>query len=415
MAEELSIIGLGRRGEGIAERDGKRLRVPFALPGEAVTARTEGDDAALVAVSTPSPHRAVPICDYFGRCGGCAVQHMDDEIYRGWKQGLVAQELERAAIPVPALPLLDAHGEGRRRVTFHLRRVDGALRAGFMAARSHELVPIARCPVAVPALAAAAPVAEALATCLGGTKPLDIQLTATLAGLDADIRGHGPIGEGKRAALTRAAQTLDLARLSLHGDIIVAQRGAEIAMGKAAVIPPAGGFLQATAAGEAALADAVMRAMGKARHIADLFAGCGPFALRLAEGAQVHAVEAEAAALLALDRAARATPGLRRITTETRDLFRRPLLRQELERFDAVVLDPPRAGAMAQAQQLAVSSVPLVVMVSCDLATFARDVGFLRGGGYEVDSVLPIDQFRYSRHVELVGILRRAPTKGRRR
>lgn len=415
MLERLTISGLGRRGEGIAEKGGARLRVPFALPGEVIHAEIEGEDAALIEVEAPSPHRVAPFCPYFGRCGGCATQHMDEELYHGWKEGLVRQKLGRAGIRTRPAPLLDAHGTGRRRVTFHMRRIDGVMRAGFMAARSHDLIPIDRCPITTPALARAAPVAEALATCLGGAKPLDIQVTDTVAGLDVDIRGHGPAGDAKRAALTRAAQSLDLARLSLHGDIVVARREAGIAMGRAVVTPPAGGFLQATAAGEEALAQAVLAALGKAKRVADLFAGCGPFALRIAAGADVHAVEGEEAALRALDKAARATPGLRRVTTETRDLFRRPLLRPELERFDAVVLDPPRAGAQAQAQQLASAAVPLAVMVSCDLGTFVRDVDLLRAGGYEIESVLPIDQFRFSRHVELVGILRRPSTKARRR
>jgi 23S rRNA (uracil1939-C5)-methyltransferase len=204
-----------------------------------------------------------------------------------------------------------------------------------------------------------------------------------------------------------AAAEHDLARLSVHGELLVERRRPAVAMGRSHVVPPPGGFLQATAAGEEALASRVVAACAGARRIADLFSGCGPFTLRLAEGADVHAVETEAAALAALDRAARETTGLRQITTERRDLFRRPLLGPELDRFDAVVLDPPRAGAEAQVRQLAASRVPLAIMVSCDPGTYARDASILIGAGFVLDETVPIDQFKWGAPLELLGVFRR--------
>jgi 23S rRNA (uracil1939-C5)-methyltransferase len=293
-------------------------------------------------------------------------------------------------------------------VTLHARFNDGETRVGYMAARSHDLVAIAHCPIAEPALKRAPEAARAIAARLAGAKkPLDIQVTATETGLDLDIRGHGPLAKRERQALIETAAAQDLARVSIHGEILVERRAPVVTMGRAPVILPPGVFLQATRAGEEALARLVLAACAGARRVADLFAGCGPFALRLAEGAEVHAIDGDAPSLAALDRAWRTTPGLKRIGTETRDLFRRPLLGPELARFDALVLDPPRAGAEAQARQLAASKVPVVASVSCDAGTFARDTAILIAGGYRLERVTPVDQFKYSAHAELAGVFRR--------
>ncbi|MFD2252033.1 23S rRNA (uracil1939-C5)-methyltransferase [Pseudochelatococcus lubricantis] len=436
----LTIARLGARGDGIADTPAGPVYVPYALPGETVRVSLPAPDpstgraarssmgradarAALIAVEHAAPDRRAPECVLFTRCGGCVTQHMSEATYGAWKRDSVVTALARAGIDTPVEPLVDAHGTGRRRVTFHGRRrqdadgVDDAV--GFMAARSHDLVPVAHCPVLDPALARAPAVALDLARLLlPKGKPLDIQITATTSGLDIDVRGHGPAGEVERRVLTGAAERLDLARLSIHGDLVVERRPPGIAMGRGLVTPPAGGFLQATALGEETLARLVTEACdsapGRIKRAADLFAGCGPFALRLAERAEVHAVESAAAALAALDRAFRATPGLRRITTEARDLFRRPLLPLELNRYDAVVFDPPRAGAEAQAREIAKSQVPLVVAVSCDAGTFARDAKILTDGGYAAARITPVDQFRHSPHVEMVGVFVRTG-KARRR
>ena len=407
------IARLGARGDGLAA-DG--LAVPGALPGERVTVRRTGGRTELLAVETPSPERVAPFCPYYARCGGCSVQHLAPEAYRGWKRGLVADALDRAGLATDLAPLVDAHGAGRRRLTLHVREIEGRARAGLMAARSHDLVPIAACPITVPVLHRAPAVAEALSAPLGhGRKPLDVLVTATEAGLDVDLRGYGPVPDAVRLVLARLADALDLARLSLHGDVVVERRPPTLRSGTARLALPPGGFLQATEAGEAALTDLVRAPMERrVKRVADLFCGAGPFTLALADTSEVHAVEDDAAALAGLDRAARAASGRRRITSERRDLFRRPLLGPELDRFDAVVFDPPRAGAGAQAARLAASGVPLVVGVSCDAGTFARDAATLLGGGYRLERVTPVDQFAWSGHVELVGVFRKPPAKRRR-
>ncbi|MGO4574009.1 class I SAM-dependent RNA methyltransferase [Microvirga sp. 2TAF3] len=412
----MTIKRLGAKADGIAETENGPVFVPYALPGETVLIEREGSRGRLLSVEAASPERETPFCPYFGECGGCATQHMRHGFYQTWKQETLAHTLRQARIDAPLEPLIDAHGEGRRRVTLHVRFPDRAMHVGFMAARSHHVVEIDHCPIAVQALQRQAPiVARAIGKHLSAArKPLDVQITATESGLDVDVRGHGPITDKDRFSLIDLAASLDLARLSLHGDVIVERRPPAITVSRASVVPPPGSFLQATQSGEETMAALATDACQRAKRVADLFSGCGPFALRLAEKSEVHAVETDKASMVALDKAARATPGLRRVSVEARDLFRRPLLLPELNTFDAVVIDPPRAGAEAQAQQLAVSKVPLVVSVSCDAATFARDAAILMGGGYRLERVVPVDQFKYSPHLEVVGILRRDVVKKRR-
>ncbi|MDB5510960.1 MAG: methyltransferase [Enterovirga sp.] len=417
MAEQITIDRLGASGDGVAQFADGPVYVAGALPGEAVTLERSGERGALLTRDTTSPDRVEPFCPYYGRCGGCVAQHVGPGLYSAWKRDKVSSALHRAGVEAEVEPLVDGHGQGRRRVTFHGRDIEGRMRVGFMAARSHHLVEIERCPITVAALAPAAKVAKQLADRMRSVgKPLDIAVTSTESGLDVDLRGSGRVEEGRRQALIRDAGALDLARLSIHGETLVELRRPLVRMGRAQVSPPAGGFLQATEAGEAVLAAAVLDGCAGSKRVADLFAGSGPFSLRLAETAEVHAVESEASALASLDRAAReAQPGLRRVTTETRDLFRRPLLPLELERFDAVVLDPPRAGAEAQVGQLILSSVRRVIMVSCDPGTFARDAAALVGGGFRLRRVLPVDLFAWSAHVEIVGVFERPKPPRRRR
>jgi 23S rRNA (uracil1939-C5)-methyltransferase len=407
VAERVLIERIGHRGDGIAETASGPVFVPYALPGETVLVERHGPRARLVAVEQPSPDRVEPFCPYFGRCGGCLAQHVGAATYGGWKRGILEGALHKARVTTGIGPLIDAHGAGRRRVTFHARTKDGQTRVGYMAAGSHDLVEIAFCPISEPGLAEAPRAALALARLLERSrKPLDLQVTVTETGLDIDIRGHGPLAAKARLRLVDAAAELDLARLSLHGEVVVERRPPSVPMGKARVVPPPGSFLQATAAGEEILSSLVLDGCEGARRVADLFAGCGPFTLRLAETREVHAVDGDGAALAALDKAARSTPGLRPVKKEVRDLFRRPLLPPELERFDALVMDPPRAGAEAQARQLAAAGVPTIVSVSCDAGTFARDAGILIAGGYRLERVVPVDQFKYSAHLELVGVFR---------
>ena len=410
MAEQLTIDRMGHRGDGIAEGPGGPIYVPGALPGETVEiAEVPGhpDRRRLVHVAAASAERIAPICPHFGVCGGCAVQHWDAAPYRAWKRDLLVTALRQAGLDAPVGDLIDAHGEGRRRAVLHARRGGhDVLEVGFSAARAHHIVPIDHCPVLAESLDGAIGAAWAIAETLDpAKKPLDIQITATDAGLDIDVRGSGPLPPPLMTALARVAQERNLARLTRHGELIAQQRPPTLRIGNAIVPLPPAAFLQATAAGEAALARLVLAACADAATVADLFSGIGPFALRLAERARVVAVDDDEAALAALKRGAAAAAGLKPVDIETRDLFRRPLAAAELKRFDAVVFDPPRQGAQAQARALAASKVARIVAVSCNPATFARDASELVRAGYRLVEVTPVDQFRYAAHVEIVARL----------
>ena len=407
MTERLIIARLAHRGDGIADTPAGPLFVAYTLPGETVTvelAPGQPDRRNLLTVENASPERIAPVCPHFGACGGCAMQHWQTDRYREWKRGLVVTALAQAGIDAPVDALIDAHGEGRRRATFHARRGDsGRPEVGFSAARTHDLIPIDACPVLAPSLGGALLAARAIAEALASQgKPLDIQATATEGGLDIDVRGSGELNSARTAGLARVAQSHRLARLTRHGELVAQNTPPAMTMGRATVTLPPGGFLQATTAGEAALAELVLAHTGKAKCVADLFCGVGPFALRLAERARVAAFDLDAAAVGALQQAAKGVSGLKPVEATARDLFRRPLVAQELVPFDAVVFDPPRQGAQVQAAELARSKVPLLIAVSCSAATLARDAKLLLDGGYRLKRVTPVDQFRYSPHVEIV-------------
>jgi 23S rRNA (uracil1939-C5)-methyltransferase len=407
VVERLAIVRIGPRGDGIAEGPDGPVYVPGTLPGEIVEVESvagHADRRHLLNVERASAARIAPICPHFGICGGCAVQQWDAGPYRAWKRELVVTALRQAGLDAEVGDLIDAHGEGRRRAVFHARRsTRDVLEVGFSAARAHHLVAIDRCPVLAKSLDGAVKAAWAIAEALDpASKPLDIQVTASDAGLDVDVRGSGALTAALTTALARVAERHDLARLTRHGELIAQRRAATLRIGKATVPLPPAAFLQATAAGEAALARLVLAACADAATVGDLFAGVGPFALRLAERSRVVAVDDDEAALAALKRAAATTAGLKPVEAETRDLFRRPLTAAELKRFDAVVFDPPRQGALMQPRELAISEVARVVAVSCNPGTFARDASELVRGGYRLLEVTPVDQFRYAAHVEIV-------------
>jgi 23S rRNA (uracil1939-C5)-methyltransferase len=399
----LRVERLGDKGDGLASGKDGRVAVPYALPGETVTIAMREGKARLVSVEQPSPDRVVPECPLFTDCGGCAMQHLALPAQRAWKRGLVVAALARAGLACEVADCIDAHGQGRRRVMLHLRRADNRMRAGFMAAHTHRLVPVETCPILAPDLWRSSTIAETLAEAIGGVKPLDILVSATETGLDVDIRGLGKAERQRRGHWPALAETLDLARLSLHGDVVVERRRPLLRMGKALVAPPPGGFLQATRAGEETIAALVARSVTGASRVLDLFCGCGPFALRLAATMPVIAMDADAFSIAALLAAARATPGLKPVAAEARDLFRRPPLAKEMDGA-AVIFDPPRAGAEAVARALAAAKVTRVVAVSCNVTTFVRDARILVNGGFTLESVTPIDQFRHAAHVELVAV-----------
>jgi 23S rRNA (uracil1939-C5)-methyltransferase len=407
VVERLVIDHVGHRGDGVAFADGQRVYVPYTLGGETIEAASlsgHPDRRRLLQVERASPERVTPFCPHFGICGGCAIQHWQADRYRAWKRDIVIETLAQAKLICEVYPLIDAHGLGRRRITLHARiGTHDVLKVGFAAANSHDIIPVDRCPILDPGLSGALDAGWAVAEPLISIgKPLDIQITTTDSGLDIDVRGSGPLPAAMIATLSRVAEQHRLARLTRHGELVLMRTPPTIAIGTAQVTLPPGSFLQATVAGEETLAALVSGHCKRAKHVADLFCGVGPFALRLAAKSRISAFDSDTGAITALQKAATSTSGLKPIKAEARDLFRRPLMPQELRDYDTVVFDPPRQGAQAQVLQLAASKIPVVVAVSCNAATFARDARILIDGGYRLEGVTPVDQFRHTPHVELV-------------
>ncbi|AZO16195.1 class I SAM-dependent RNA methyltransferase [Mesorhizobium sp. M2A.F.Ca.ET.043.05.1.1] len=406
MSARFTIARLGSQGDGIANAEGGEVFVPFTLPGETVTAARQKDRATLVSVLEASPLRIDPACRHFTECGGCALQHYEPAAYQEWKREKVVQALKAKGIACEVAALVPCAPHSRRRVTFSARRTEAGMLLGFVRALSSEIIPIEECPISLPAIVAALDKLRVLAGLVCATpKAFHMTVTVTASGLDIAVHDAGKLGDHQRRIASNFVMAEGLARLSVDGEIVVEPKKPVVQFGPVAVAVPPGAFLQATEAAEQAMAGLVGQHLSRAKKVADLFAGCGSFALRLAAKSEVHAVEGEAAALAALDRAYRFATGLRRVTSERRDLFRRPLTFKELNAFDGLVFDPPRAGAEDQSKQIARSNVPLVAAVSCNPVTLARDLRILLDGGYTLKSVIPIDQFLWSPHVEAVALL----------
>jgi 23S rRNA (uracil1939-C5)-methyltransferase len=432
MPEELTITALGAQGDGIAETPAGSRYVAFALPGERVQA---GGDGLPRLTSDPSADRAQPVCRHYGRCGGCVAQHMGNRLYADWKRDMVVGALRARGLTPTVAPLRRVPAASRRRAVLTARRAgDGHVALGYYRRRSNDLVAIEECPVLLGGIVAKLPVLRAIAALLPAP---EVRLTVldTPAGLDVAAEIAGPSAGSQRgarkgasgryprpsrdtaAALARLATQNGVARLTVGGDTLAELARPRLRMGEADVAVPPGAFLQAVQQSEQIMRELVLSAIGDPaiapRRVADLFCGVGTFTLALARRARVLALDSDAAAVAALSEAARHAQGLKPMETRVRDLFREPLTARELQPLDAVVLDPPRAGAQAQARELARSEVETIVVVSCDPGTLARDAQILTEGGYAIAGVTPIDQFVYSAHVETVTVFsKRAP--GRR-
>jgi len=405
---ELTILELGHRGDGIAQTENGPVYVAGALPGEVARAKVANGRALDPVITALSPDRTAPVCRHYETCGGCSLQHLAEGPYLVWKRGLVEKALSDRGIDFPVSGTVAATAGGRRRAVLAATRAGRHTLLGYHEKASHRLVDISECPVLDPVIAAALPGLKSLAAeVLPKKGELRLTVLATTAGLDVAIDKADKGYERKIPALSQKTVDLDLARLSVNGEVILEVRPPLLDMDGIGLVAAPGGFTQATLAAEKALSRLVLDGVGKARTVADLFSGAGTFALRLARQANVHAVEGDGAALAAFDKALRKPQGLKKVTFERRDLTRRPLVREELEPYDAVVFDPPRAGAQAQAEQLAASKVKTIVAVSCNPATLARDLRILIDGGYALQSVTPVDQFHYSPHIEVVAVLKR--------
>lgn len=396
---------LGRKGDGIAIGDQGRALAPLVLPGEEIEGQAIDGRIAAPRIVTPSPDRVRPPCAHYRACGGCSLMHASDGFAAEWKRQVVMAALAAQGVEAPAPVLHVSPLRSRRRAVLSGRRTKKGALLGFHARASEVIVDLAECHVMHPAITAALPLLRRIVVA-GASRSAEVSMTVIHgpAGLDVALRGGKPMEPALFQTLAALAEEGDLARLDWDGQSIT-RRPPLLPMGRAQVVPPPGAFLQATPEGEAALLAEVRAAVAGASRIVDLFAGIGTFTLPLAAEAELHAVEGLAAPLAALDSAWRAAPGLRRVTTEVRDLARRPLLRDELSRHDAIVIDPPRAGAAAQMAEIAASGVRRVVSVSCDPVTFSGDSRILSDAGYRITRLAVVDQFRFSPHVEIVAAL----------
>lgn len=412
---DVTVQSIGGRGDGVAAGPGQSLYIPYTVPGDRVRVRTvgpqgDGLSAVVETVLALGPDRAEPICRHFGTCGGCALQHVSADAYAAWKTSQVVQALARRGLDVPVGPLRTVPTASRRRVAW---AVSGAT-VGFSQRASHRVVGVGTCPLLVDGLNAVLARLPALLARIKGVS--QIQATWTDGGADVLVTGPDALDLAARERLAAFADAVDLARLSWRADAetlseSISQRRVPVAsLGGVPVAFAPGAFLQPSGDGESLLAAPVTAWLAGAAAVADLFAGLGTFtfALLAAGQASVHAVEADADALAALSQGAGRAGRGGRVSVEVRDLFHRPLTAKELARFDGVVFDPPRAGAREQVEHLAAAgAVRRVAAVSCNPATFARDMRALVDGGFELVSVQPVDQFPFAAHVEVVGLLER--------
>ncbi len=409
-AETVQIDALGAGGDGIARTDSGAVFIPFTCPGDTVKIAREKNHGTIIALTDSSPHRRQPACRHFGpdgengTCGGCSVQHLNDATYQTFKRDLVVMAMKSKGIDCDIDPLITCQPGERRRAVFAARRTEKGLLLGFNQASSHHIVAISECPVIhdsiIGKLEDIRRIGLSLAT---DSAVFRISVLTTLTGLDIAVDGLRKLPEKQRhKAIETALSVKGLARLSVDSEILVEPIKPTLKFGSADISPPPGAFVQATLSAENVMAEMVCNIVGKSKSVADLFCGSGTFALRLATKAKVHAVEMEEKPLAALQAGLRGQQGLKPVTVERRDLFRRPLTAQELKKFDAVVFDPPRAGAESQVKELARAKVPKIAAISCNPVSLARDLLLLVDAGYRIKKITPVDQFLWSPHVEVV-------------
>ncbi|WP_068080747.1 class I SAM-dependent RNA methyltransferase [Polycladidibacter stylochi] len=414
--QNYKISHMAHKGDGVAVTPNGEVYVPFTLPGEVVSLKLEGKRARLEQIVSTSDARVAPVCGHFGVCGGCNLQHMSDELYSEFKQNLVREALLDRGLELPLDGVQISPRHSRRRAVFTATRAGHKILLGFHEARSHKLVDLQECPVLDKRIVSRIGDIKKLASlCLPRKGDVKLTVIASETGLDIAIQSDEKTAHKRLLELSQATMALNFARVTLNGEMVLEAKQPTLAMGKATVPIAPGGFIQATQQAEDAMSALVMEGLRGCKNVADLFCGVGTFSFHIAEKAKVCGYESDKNALKAFDMARRQVKGLKSIHFEQRDLFRRPLTAQELynfaKGFDGVVFDPPRAGAHAQAKELAKSKVRKIVAISCNPASLARDLKELIDGGYSVKKVVPIDQFIYSAHVEVVALLERVTKK----
>jgi 23S rRNA (uracil1939-C5)-methyltransferase len=407
----VTINRLGAQGHGIAQGEDGPVYVPYALPGEILAIARNGDNGTVMSTSNLSPDRIEPVCRHFGpdsdMCGGCSLQHLAEVPYLAFKRQLVVDALKAKGLTPDIAETVPAKPGERRRTVFSARKTEKEFLLGFNREETHHIVSIVECPIAAPGIVARLDAIRLIGNALAvGSETFRISVLETLSGLDIAAEGLKKLDDKQRRSVVETVLTLKgIARVSINGEILVEPQKPIIEFSGVRVSPPPGSFVQATKTAEEVIASLVAGHIGKAKRVIDLFAGAGTFSLRLAKTAKVHAVEGDDKALKALDHAARNTQGLKPVTVEKRDLFRRPMIPMDLKNYDALVFDPPRAGAEVQVKEIARSGIKTIAAVSCNPLTLARDLRILVDAGYRIKSVTPIDQFLWSTHVETVALL----------
>lgn len=407
--QELLIDHIGAQGDGVALTPDGPVFVPYALPSELISADIERSRGKLIDILKKSDARILPKCDHFGTCGGCATQHMSENLYQNWKLALAQSALEKAAIDYTITSYVPCEPGARRRVTFSAERTAEGLSFGFYQDGTHHMTPIEMCVIASSNIQNAIVELKELAQTLApASKRLQLTVLDSDNGLDIALSDDVRLQDNaKQAAIRKIMASKSFIRLSQGDEILIEKQAPALIFGDTQVQPPAGSFVQASQQAEQHMVKLVNRHLKSCKKVADLFSGCGTFTFPLALKSAVHAVEAQGTALHAIDKAFRNRQGLKPVTTERRDLFRRPMMRDELKHYKGVIFDPPRAGAELQSQQLARSTVPKIAAVSCNPISFARDLKILLDGSFKIKSIVAIDQFLWSPHVELVALLER--------
>ncbi|WP_455474436.1 class I SAM-dependent RNA methyltransferase [Bartonella sp. B30(2025)] len=413
MSNEVVIDRIGRNGHGISIIPHGLIYVPFTLPGEVATIALHGKYGTLLALKKKSPERIDAICQHFENCGGCMLQHWNADVYRTWKRQLVIDALKKYRIDAFVSPLIECGDHSRRRVTLTALMTTQGRIIGLNRHLSHDVVALKECPVACLEIISRLDDIKALCNLVSDhIKHFYVTITSVKNGLDVALNGCVVRDEHTRQKMINTALACGVVRLSVEGEVFIEQDKPLICFGDVYVeFPAGGGFIQATVEAENIMGDIVLNHLKKAKNAVDLFSGIGTFALRMAKKMNVHAVENNGVALENLKRAARSATGLKKVTCEKRDLFHRPLSAKELECFDSAVFDPPRAGAQQQVHEMAKATLPRVVAISCNPITFARDLSLLIAGGYVIEQIIPIDQFLWSPHVEIIAVLSKKKTR----
>jgi 23S rRNA (uracil1939-C5)-methyltransferase len=412
------IEAMGGQGHGAARIDGQKVFVPFTLPAEHVRVMRTGSKATAVAIEIPSNDRIAPLCSHFGTCGGCSLQHWSEAPYRAWKEGLVTLALARSGIEAKIEFFKTYPVPSRRRATFTARNTGGHIQLGYLSGRSHEIIDLAECPILRPEIAAALPaVRTALAPAMPAASEAKVHLAAVANGLDCAVEGP-PISEVARAKVMEALCEAGFIRAAWNGNVLFLAAAPFVVCGDVHVPLPADAFLQAVEACEHDMANWVIEALSEAKAvkngpICDLFAGLGAFTFPAAKLVPVTAYEENASAVEAILAAAKHAKGLKPVSAVRRDLFRNPMGPLELNKFGAVIMDPPREGAEAQCRALTASKTASVAMISCNRASFARDAAILTGGGFRLTRLAAFDQFRFTAHVEIAALFSRPGSQKR--